>query len=213
MAGTTGVSGYTPLFDSLVRGTLCGKWPDIGLWPVLLSMTDFRGEIDATQQYIATVTGLPLAEVTACLKRFCEPDPGSRSQDADGARLQLIDPNREWGWRVVNVQKYRDKASGKDQIQDGRNTEKVKRYRDRHRATPGDTGRHRLTPTHTHTHTHTHTKTKNSEARAPVDNFAPDPRAPLNERPLETVSEKRESKEALRKIRERIESPLEMVLR
>jgi hypothetical protein len=148
------MSGYTPLFGSLTKGTLCGKWPDIGLWPVLLSMADWRGEIDATQQYIATVTGLSLEDVTDCMKRFCEPDPRSRSQEAQGARLVLVDPNRDWGWKVVNIQKYRDKASDMAQVSDGRNAEKVKRYKER-KKTPPDTAGHPQTLTHTHTDTHT----------------------------------------------------------
>lgn len=142
--------GYTPLFGSLTRGTLCGKWPDIGLWPVILSLANWRGEIDATPQYISTVTGLALEEVVACLKRFCAPDPSSRSQECGGAKLVLLDPSRDWGWRVVNMQRYRDRASGRDQVADGRNAEKVRRYRERHRATPDDTGEHRATPPDTY---------------------------------------------------------------
>ena len=156
------MSGYTPLFGSLFRGTLCGRWPDIGLWPVLLAMADWRGEIDATQEYISTVTGLAVEEVVACIKRFCAPDPRSRYQVADGARLVLIDPARDWGWRVVNIQKYRDMASGQEQVADGRNAEKVRRYKERHRQTPADTAGHSRTPTHTHTADSDSEKSKNN---------------------------------------------------
>lgn len=141
--------GYAPLFDTLTKGTLCGRWPDIGLWPIVLSLTDWRGIVDVTPTYIASVTGLPAEEVVACMKRFCEPDPYSRSTDEKGARLVLLDEHRDWGWRVVNIQVYRDKASGMDQVEDGRNAAKVKRYRDRHRQTPADTGGPSQTPTHT----------------------------------------------------------------
>jgi hypothetical protein len=103
--------GYTPLFQSLSTGTLCGKWPDIGLWPIVLSLADKHGLVDVTAAYIASVTGLGLDEVTACLKRFCEPDAYSRSTEVAGARLVLIDPeHRDWGWKVVNHGKYREKA-------------------------------------------------------------------------------------------------------
>lgn len=104
------MAGYTPLFSTLTTGTLCGKWPDIGLWPIVLSMTDRHGVVDCTQAYIAGVTGLPLADVTACMRRFCEPDPGSRSDEFSGARLVLLDDHRDWGWRVVNHGMYREKA-------------------------------------------------------------------------------------------------------
>jgi hypothetical protein len=102
--------GYTPLFDTLTKGTLCGRWPDIGLWPVVLSLADRHGVVDCTPAYIAGVTGLPLDDVIACMKRFCEPDVYSRSQEHQGARLELLDAHREWGWQVVNHGKYREKA-------------------------------------------------------------------------------------------------------
>lgn len=135
--------GYTPLFDTLTKGTLCGRWPDIGLWPIVLSMSDKNGVIDATQHYIAGVTGLPLADVEACMKRFCEPDPYSRSQDAGGARLVLIDAHREWGWQVVNHAKYKERArlAGKNarDVESGSN---ALRMQDRRR--PPETAAHPL---------------------------------------------------------------------
>jgi hypothetical protein len=104
------MSGYVPLFDSLTKGTLCGRWPDIGLWPIVLSLSDRQGHVDVTCNYLAGVTGLPVEEVFACMARFCEPDPKSRSKDASGARLVLLDQHRDWGWRVVNHAAYREKA-------------------------------------------------------------------------------------------------------
>lgn len=104
------MSGYTPLFGSLTTGTLCGRWPDIGLWPVVLSLADRNGVVDVTTAYLALITGLPEQDVVACLQRFQQPDPMSRTQDHEGRRLELLDPLRSWGWRVVNFGKYREKA-------------------------------------------------------------------------------------------------------
>lgn len=105
------MSGYTPLFHSLTTGTLCGKWPDIGLWPIVLSLSDRHGVVDVTPAYLAGVTGLSVAEVEACMERFCQPDKYSRSSAEDGARLKLIAPeSRNWGWIVVNHGKYAEKA-------------------------------------------------------------------------------------------------------
>lgn len=103
-------NGYVPLFGSLTTGTLCGKWPDIGLWPIVLSMADRNGIVDVTHQYISTVTGLELSEVIGCMARFCEPDYGSRSPAEAGARLTLVEEHREWGWQIVNHTMYRERA-------------------------------------------------------------------------------------------------------
>ncbi len=40
------MAGYTPLFSSLTTGTLYGRWPDIGLWAVVLSLPDKGGIVD-----------------------------------------------------------------------------------------------------------------------------------------------------------------------
>lgn len=104
------MAGYVPLFDSLTKGTLCGRWPDIGLWPIVLSLSDKHGVVDVTPIHIAGVTGLSVEDVAACMRRFCEPDPYSRSRAADGARLVLLDDHRDWGWQIVNHSSYREKA-------------------------------------------------------------------------------------------------------
>ena len=102
--------GYVPLFDHLTTGSLCGKWPDIGLWPVILSMADRFGRIDVHPGYISNITGLDEKEVVACMERFCEPDPMSRTTDYEGRRLERLDAHRTWGWQVLNHGAYRERA-------------------------------------------------------------------------------------------------------
>jgi hypothetical protein len=156
------MSGYTPLFDTLTSGTLCGRWPDIGLWAVVLSMSDRHGVVDVTPTYIASVTGLPVDDVAACMERFCQPDKYSRSQEADGARLQLIDPARPWGWLIVNHSKYREKA-------------RKSSYDSARTASGLDAERKRLSrdvptcpaPSRSQTETETKTKTEEKEEEAP----------------------------------------------
>jgi hypothetical protein len=123
------VAGYTPIFDSVFQGSLCGKWPDIGIWALMLAMQDKNGEIDAHPSYIAMVTGCPVEQVEQCIRRFCEPDPSSRTPDEDGRRLIPI-PGRGFGWTVVNHRKYREKARKSSfdaaRVADGRNAERMK---------------------------------------------------------------------------------------
>jgi hypothetical protein len=167
------VSGYVPLFDSLTRGTLCGRWPDIGLWPIVLSLSDRNGIVDVTQHYLAGVTGLAVEEVKACMARFCEADPHSRSKEAAGARLVLLEDHRDWGWRIVNHAYYREKArlaaKASREVAEGLN--KSRMY---DRRSPPKTAADPLSKLQTQTTN----KTLKSE------------------RPLETVSEREQSKSA-----------------
>lgn len=102
--------GYTPLFDTLLSGTLYSRWPHTGVWACLLSRVSREGLIDETPQALATAIGIPLDEFNRCIADFMQPDPQSRSREEDGRRLVLIDESRAWGWRVVNHSKYKEKA-------------------------------------------------------------------------------------------------------
>lgn len=105
------MSGYTPVFDTVYHGTLCGKWPTLPVWLTILPMADKHGHIDLTYQAIAVLTGWPIDLLKQAFAELMAPDPESRSADEDGRRLVLIDPeNRSWGWRVVNHRVYREKA-------------------------------------------------------------------------------------------------------
>jgi hypothetical protein len=119
------MAGYTPVFDSVFQGTLCGRWPDTGVWLCLLALADREGRIDSTIPYIAAVTGIPEETLTECIQRFMSPDPASRTKTDDGRRLAFIDPDRSWGWRVINHAKYREKArllaKSQKEVESGKN--------------------------------------------------------------------------------------------
>lgn len=103
--------GYTPLFDSALDGTLYGKWPHTGIWTCLLSQCNRHGEIDVVPALIAAKIGVPVETLLECIADFMKPDPGSRTSDFEGRRLELIEPaTRNWGWRVINHGQYRNKA-------------------------------------------------------------------------------------------------------
>lgn len=102
--------GYNVSFDTIFTGSLCGQWPDIGVWALLLHMRDKNGHVDVTPQYIHNVTGIPMPDLMACIERFTSPDPASRTKGEDGRRMRLIDPNRPWGWQIINHQLYRERA-------------------------------------------------------------------------------------------------------
>jgi hypothetical protein len=138
--------GYTPVFNSVFNGTLYGKWPDSAVWLTMLALCDSKGEIDMSYEAIAGQTGWPMELLRQGIAGLMAADPRSRSTAEEGRRLVPIDDAREWGWRVVNVQLYRRKASGLNQVLDGRNAEKVRRYKEKHRQTPLDTDGHRETP-------------------------------------------------------------------
>jgi hypothetical protein len=107
------MAGYTPIFDSVFQGSLCGKYPDLPVWLVLLALQQRGGVIDAHPSYIATVSGLPQEDIEKAIATFCQPDPSSRTPDHDGRRLEPL-AGRGFGWRVLNHEKYRAMARKKE---------------------------------------------------------------------------------------------------
>jgi hypothetical protein len=151
------MSGYTPLFDTALDGTLFGKWPHTGIWCCLLSQADKHGVIDKHPNLLAAKIGTPLDVLLSCLQDFMQPDPGSRTRDHDGRRLELLDPEeRDWGWRIVNHALYRERArlqaKNAREVEEGRNAARLKdRSTAADRRPPPETAADRLSNTNTNT--------------------------------------------------------------
>jgi len=128
------VSGYTPVFSTVFDGTLHGRWPHTGIWVCLLAMADRHGCIDKAPRAIASDIGCEVAVLLECIADFCAADPDSRTAESDGRRMELIDPARPWGWRLVNHGKYREKArkaaSDSERVASGREAERKRKERE-----------------------------------------------------------------------------------
>lgn len=151
------MSGYTPVFGSLFQGTLCGQWPALPVFCTLLPLADKDGRIDYSFQYLAVTTGWPVDLLKQGIAQLEQPDPYSRSPSDDGRRLVRLREHTDWGWQVVNHAAYREKArqqaQNAAQVADGRNAEKVRRYKER--KANQDTAGHRETPETPETPRHT----------------------------------------------------------
>lgn len=99
---------YGKLFASLYQGTLRGRPDELLVFTNLIACADADGVCDKHPRAIAEEVGLPIERVHAALAALEAPDPDSRSQAEDGARLIRIDEHRSWGWMLVNYQHYRD---------------------------------------------------------------------------------------------------------
>ncbi len=63
--------------------------------------------VDAIQRR----TNLPMEIIAHALPLLESPDPDSRSRDCEGRRIIRLDPERSWGWRIVNFTKYRESVT------------------------------------------------------------------------------------------------------
>jgi len=102
--------GFTKLFDSMWSGSLYGHFEASAVFMVLLSLANSEGEVDMTPEAVAGRTGWPIEFIREGIRQLEEPDPRSRTPDADGRRIIRLDDNREWGWFITNYAKYRNEA-------------------------------------------------------------------------------------------------------
>ena len=102
---------YSKLFSSLWKGSLYGARNEQHVFVYLLGNCDAEGIVDVVPEAIASATGIPVEEVRGALVALEGPDPRSRSTEEQGRRIKRLDPDREWGWLIVNYQKYRSITS------------------------------------------------------------------------------------------------------
>jgi len=109
MLTSVDVSGFSKVFSTMWAGTLYGRFEASAVFMVLLSLCNKDGCIDMTPEAIAGATGWPLDLISRGIDELAAPDPRSRTPDEEGRRIVLIDKHRDWGWRITNYLKYRDK--------------------------------------------------------------------------------------------------------
>jgi len=105
---------YGKIFKSMYEGTLYGQWEAIITMQQFIVPADMDGIVDMTPPSIAAQTSIPLKIIEKGIKTLEADDPYSRTEGQNGKRIRLLNPNRPWGWEVINYKKYRDMASAED---------------------------------------------------------------------------------------------------
>jgi len=100
----------------------------------LLVLADPDGVVDMTHEAIARRTNRPLEIIRATIAELEAPDPQSRTPDEDGARLKRLDTHRDWGWCIINFDRFHKLAS--EEARRAKTRERVTKYRDKVRENP-----------------------------------------------------------------------------
>ena len=97
---------YAKVFSMILDSSLADDYQIRHVFEDLLKLADREGVVDMTARAIAGRTNVPLEVVQRALDALEQPDPESRTPDEDGRRIVRLDAHRNWGWRVVNYEKY-----------------------------------------------------------------------------------------------------------
>jgi len=95
----------------------------------MLVLADSDGVVDMTHEAIARVTNVPLDWVKRSIHVLESPDPKSRTPDNSGARIARLDEHREWGWVILNYDRFREIAT--EEQRRVRTRERVRRHREK----------------------------------------------------------------------------------
>ncbi len=122
------MSGYVKLFSSLLDSTVWYTPPAVKVvWITMLAMADRDGIVEASVPGLASRAGVPREDCELALDIFLSPDLDSRTKDFEGRRIEAIDG----GWKLLNYEKYREKASKEEAAE--KNRQRQERSRDRRR--------------------------------------------------------------------------------
>ena len=98
---------YGKIWGSMFDGSLVEtRWEAVVTFMVLITLADKNGIVDMTPTALAGRTTIPKEIFEAGLKVLESPDNASRTDSDDGRRIIRLDEHREWGWTIVNYEKY-----------------------------------------------------------------------------------------------------------
>ena len=124
---------YAKVFTSMWTAVFTGKLEASAVLMACVTLCNAQGILDMTPEAISGRTGWPLEFVRKGISDLEQPDPRSRTPDDEGRRLAKLDEHRDWGWLIVNYEKYRTLADP-DTIKE-QNKVRARKYRER-RNTP-----------------------------------------------------------------------------
>ena len=130
---------YGKIFGSLFDGSMRGQPNLILVFVNMLCRCNPDGTDDRHARVISDEIGLPLATVKECLVALESPDTESRTPDQDGRRLVRLDFHRDWGWKIVNYDKYQVMRSEIDRREQNRLAQQRHRQ---HLSAPVSTDKH-----------------------------------------------------------------------
>lgn len=119
--------GYGKIFQQIFDSSIADDWQVRHVFEDLIILSNSDGVVDMTHDAIARRTNTPVEIVTRAISELEKPDPKSRSKTENGARLKRLDKHREWGWWIVNHEKYRNISSDEQYRKSTR--KRVERFR------------------------------------------------------------------------------------
>lgn len=119
---------YARIFTQILDSSLSENWQARHVFEDMLKLSE-DGVLDITREALSRRTNVPIEIINEAIAYLEAPDLTSRDAADEGRRLARIDEHRDWGWIIVNWDKYEAVRSKLESRQ--KTAERVKRYRAR----------------------------------------------------------------------------------
>jgi hypothetical protein len=150
------MSGYTPLFQSIVTSSIWNESDTTRIvWISLLALADAEGKVEGSVAGLAPVARVSVEQCEKALEKLKAPDKYSRTKEHEGRRIVEIDG----GWQIYNHAKFRQKAKSRAEYMRRYRQEKKKVAKEEKTTNPNintntNSETHRNTPLHNVNVTH-----------------------------------------------------------
>ena len=127
---------YAKVFAQIFDSSIAEDYRVRLVFEDFLKLANIDGVVDMTQEAIARRTNVPLDVVIHGIAELEKPDPKSRSNAEDGRRIIRLDDHRDWGWFIVNYQRYRQMVTDEQRRENTK--ERTRKWRNNKKLTSCD---------------------------------------------------------------------------
>lgn len=100
---------YARVFVQILDSSIAENFTLRHVFEDFFKLCDHKtGIVDMTRQAISRRLNIPLEQLNKHIKLLESPDPSSRDQEHEGRRIERLDEHRDWGWKILNWEKYEE---------------------------------------------------------------------------------------------------------
>ena len=97
---------FAVLYKQLYMTPLAQDWKAMVTFEQFLILADYDGVVDLSFLGIHDITGVPIDILQAGVAELIKPNPHPYWDDVDCRRLEPLQHDRDFGWRITNYAKY-----------------------------------------------------------------------------------------------------------
>lgn len=98
---------YSRVFLQILDSSIAEDFTVRHVFEDFLKLCDHKsGVVDMTRQALARRLNVPPETLNRAIGILEAPDPASRDMAYDGRRIERLDEHRDWGWKILNWEKY-----------------------------------------------------------------------------------------------------------